>query len=424
MMQKIFRIFLCLTVLLVSSSLRVSADDPTPTPSPTSSSTNASSTTSSIADCSNNNISVADCPNYLQNKLSSLAGQEKTLSSQIAVMDGQINLTQARIYATQQQITNLTIDIDTATQKINQLQGAIANITQVLYNRIIATYEVGSIQPLQILATSSTIGDFLKRADYLRIAQAHDKQLVYQTLQAKNDYANQRNILENERKQVEALKAQLQAYTAELNQEKASKQQLLTETQGNEATYQKLLAQAEAQLAGFSHFVNSQGGASILSNQTVCDSWGCYYNQRDSQWGSIALNGTQYSIAADGCLMTDMAMVYTHYGHHSVTPLSINSNSSNFASYEPAYLLRTIVADGASSTRVSSAIDSILSGGDPVIVGISYDGGPIADHFVTLLSGSGGNYMMNDPFTPNGHDIAFTSHYSLGSIVEVDKVTF
>ena len=183
-----------------------------------------------------------------------------------------------------------------------------------------------------------------------------------------------------------------------------------------------MLLQARAQLAGFSRFVASQGGASILSNQTVCDDWGCYYNQRDSQWGNTALNNTQYSIASDGCLMTSMAMVYTHFGHKSVTPLTINGNSNNFASYEPAYLNRTIVADGASSTRVGTSIDNELSAGRPVIVGVSYDGGPVSDHFVVLISGSGGSYQMNDPFTPNGHNIPFTDKYSIGSIREMDKV--
>lgn len=421
--RKIFLTLLVFSLLFGQIFLPVYADDPTPTPSPTGS-PSSTSTTSTVGDCADNHISVADCPGYLQNKLSNLQGQEKTLSSQIAVANGQIDLTQARIYATQEQITDLTIDIDTAAQKITQLQGSVDNITQVLYNRIVATYEVGSNQPLSILLTSNTISDFLKRADYLRIAQDHDKQLVYQTLQAKNDYANQKAILEGERQKVEALKTQLQAYTQELSQEKADKERLLSETQGSEANYQKLLAQADAQLAGFSHFVAAQGGATPLSNQTVCDDWGCYYNQRDTQWGSLALGGSSYSIADDGCLLTSMAMVYTHYGHHSVTPLTINANPGNFASYNRAYLLRTIVADGASSTRISSSIDSVLSSGNPVIVGVSYDGGPIADHFVVLISGSGGNYQMNDPFTPNGHDISFTSHYSLGSIVEIDRVTF
>jgi hypothetical protein len=159
-----------------------------------------------------------------------------------------------------------------------------------------------------------------------------------------------------------------------------------------------------------------------LSNQTVCDDWGCYYNQRDSQWGGIPLNNTGYTLSGEGCLVTSMAMVYTHFGHRNVTPQSINSNSNNFASYYPAFLKKTITADGTTSSRVNSDIDSELSAGRPVIVGISYDGGPYPDHFLVLISGSNGNYRMNDPFTPNGHNIPFSDHYSVGSIREIDRI--
>jgi hypothetical protein len=182
------------------------------------------------------------------------------------------------------------------------------------------------------------------------------------------------------------------------------------------------LAQARAQLAGFSNFTETQGGASILSNQTTCDDWGCYYNQRDSSWGGNSLNGTGYTLASDGCLVTSMAMVYTHYGHRSVTPATINSNPQNFASYYPAYLLKVISADGATSQRVSDSIDSVLGSGNPVIIGISYDGGPLADHFVVFTSGSGGNYTMKDPFTPNGNNISFRDRYPSARIVEVERV--
>lgn len=238
--------------------------------------------------------------------------------------------------------------------------------------------------------------------------------------------ANQKNILEGQKKQVLALNTQLQQYTQDLDSQKSAKQTLLSQTQGDEATYEKLLEQTKEQLASFSTFATAQGGASLLSNQTVCDDWGCYYNQRDSQWGSNALNGTQYSIASVGCLMTSMAMIYTHYGHKDVTPMSINSNGGNFSGIPAALLNFSISANGASSSRSrlgssSAAIPDTIS--DPVIVGISYDGGPLPDHFVVLISGSGGNYQMNDPFTPNGHNIPFTSKYSLGSIVEVDRVS-
>jgi len=377
-------------------------------------------------------VNAADCDDKtgqekvdcLQNKVNDLKGQTRTLSSQIAVMDSQINLTEARIESNKQQISDLTLDIDTAGKKIVNLEKALEGLTKVLLNRIVATYEVGTAKPFQILISSTDASSFISRLNYLKIAQAHDKELIFETQQAKNDYANQKTILETQKKRIELLKNQLEAYSKNLDQQKAAKQSLLAETQGSEATYQSLLSQAQAQLAAFSGFVASRGGASILSGQTVCDDWGCYYNQRDSQWGNLALNNTQFTIASDGCLLTSMAMVYTHYGHKNVTPISINSDSNNFASYYPAYLKYTITADGATSSRVGAIIDGQLSSGNPVVVGVSYDGGPIPDHFVVLVSGSSGNYIMNDPFTPNGHNIPFTDHYSVGGIREIDKVVF
>jgi len=381
-------------------------------------------TDSNIDECKSNGISAEDCPTYISNKLSVYQGQANTLSSQIKIMNSQISLTQAEIETNKREILDLTADIDTATKKINTLKDSLEKITEVFMKRVVASYEVGTAQPLETLLSSSDVTNLLTKLNYLEIVRTHDLKLAEDAQQAKTDYMNQKDIFEAQKQKIEDLKIQLEAYTNQLNQEKASEQDLLTQTQGSEQVYQNLLAQAEAQLSAFSSFTS--GAASILTNQTVCDDgWsGCYYNQRDSQWGNLALNNTRYSIASDGCLMTSMAMVYTHYGHRSVNPISINSNPGNFAAYFPAYLKYTITADGASSNRVSAIIDNTLSSGDPVIVGISYDGGSIPDHFVVLISGSGGNYKMNDPFVSNGHNISFTDHYSVGSIREIDKVNF
>ena len=359
--------------------------------------------------------------NDLQNKISDLQGQEKTLSSQIAVMDSQIKLTEYRIEATQEQITSLTLDIDTATKKVSGLEQSLTGLVNVLANRIVATYEVGTVQPFQILLTSGNASDFFKRLNYLKIAQAHDKQLIYDTEQAKVDYANQKTIFEEEKKKVVALEAQLQAYTDQLNQEKSAKQDLLNQTQGSEANYQSLLAQAKAQLSGFSRFVTSQGGASILSGQTSCDGWGCYYNQRDSQWGNMLINNQSgYSMAGYGCLITSIAMIASHMGHTDILPSDIaQSGDSNFA-VGTAMLKYSISVKGVNISRSGvSSIDSALQGG-PVIVGIYAYGGT---HFVVLKSGSGGSYVMNDPYIAGGHDISFTDHYSLSSIFEIDRVS-
>ena len=114
-----------------------------------------------------------------------------------------------------------------------------------------------------------------------------------------------------------------------------------------------------------------------------------------------------------------MAMVLTHYGYREVTPISINANPSNFAAYYPAYLLYTIYVDGVTATRITASIDAMLESGNPVIVGLHAYGGT---HFVVLVSGSDGSYLMRDPYIANGKDISFSAHYSVRNIYAVEKV--
>jgi predicted double-glycine peptidase len=114
-----------------------------------------------------------------------------------------------------------------------------------------------------------------------------------------------------------------------------------------------------------------------------------------------------------------MAMVITHYGYKDVTPETINSNPNDFAAYSPAYLLTSIDVDGITATRKEVAIDATLATGNPVIVGINAYGGT---HFVVLISGSKGNYIMKDPYITDGNDIGFTDHYSMRSIFAIAKV--
>src|SRR6185369_16146447 len=103
---------------------------------------------------------------------------------------------------------DITLDIDTTSKKINKLQDTLNNSISVLLNRIVATYEVGTIQPLEVLLTSTDASNFLSRLNYLKRAQEHDKQLVYQTQQVKTDYSNQKEIFIDKKKQIESLKTQ------------------------------------------------------------------------------------------------------------------------------------------------------------------------------------------------------------------------
>lgn len=238
--------FLTFSVLVFSLSLSsVFAQTPTPT---TSSSDNASR----LSD-------IQKQINDTQAKLSELEGQEKTLSSQIAVIDNQIKLTELKIDSTNQQISDLTLDIDTADKKIDKLEGSLDNLSEVLINRIKATYVIGNSSEFQVLLTSGNVSDYVKRANYLRIAQAHDKRLIYDTVQAKNDYSNQKEIFQDKKTKIQQLQSELEAYNTQLDKDKAGKEQLLAVTKNDEAQFQSLLARLKADAASINAALGNIG---------------------------------------------------------------------------------------------------------------------------------------------------------------------
>lgn len=355
----------------------------------------------------------------LKDKISQVQGEAKTLSSAITYLSNKQALTQKQIDATQYQISLLSHDVTSLSGKISSLETSLDAHVEALITNVQVAYKTPEVNPFQLVLASQSFTDYQTRARYLELATAQHSQILKKATAVKLDYDAQKLEKEAKQKQVATLQAKLTAQQKDLVVQEAAKKRLLQDTKNSEGTYQKLLSVAQEQLASFSRFAAAAGGSSLLSNQTSCDDWGCYYNQRDSTWGNLALNGTKYSVASDGCLVTSMAMVLTHYGHKSVTPMTVNSNSNNFASYYPAYLLYTIYADGVSATRVNASIDAVLSTGHPVVVGLRAYGGT---HFVVLKSGSGGKYVMRDPYIPNGKDIAFTDHYSVKNIYEIHKV--
>lgn len=252
---------IALVFLVLFSSFGVASGQtptPTPTPTPGPSQEQVQKLKSQIQE--------------LEGKLIEAQKQERTLASQIAVMDNQIRLTELRISATKQEIATLSKDIETATVKITTLEASLNDLTRILLNRIIVTYQIGSIQPFHVLLSSGSVSDFFVRANYLRIVQAHDKRLIYETQQAKNDYANQRAIFEGKKTRVEALRKQLEGYVAQLDQDKKSKQALLELTRNDEKRYQDLLARTRAEVAAIEGVVATiqlKDGTPIKEGQTI-----------------------------------------------------------------------------------------------------------------------------------------------------------
>src|SRR5258708_4618535 len=276
--------------------------------------------------------------NQYTQKIHELQGQAKTLSNQISSYNAQITLAELKVQQTEGEINLLG-------GRIDQVGASLSALNEAFSARAVLSYKMARTEEASLLLLSAQdLTDAVSKFHYLQQVEGYDQSLMTKLQSAQNTY-----IADKQKSQ--DLQKQLQANEDGLSIQKNSKAQLLAQTKGSEANYQSLLAAAQAQLAAFSAFTANLGGASLLSNQTDCgDSWGCYYNQRDTQWGALALNGTQYSLASDGCLVTSMAMIFTFFGHKNVTPIYINSNANNFWASYPPYLNYPISADALNVT--------------------------------------------------------------------------
>lgn len=183
-----------------------------------------------------------------EEKITELQGQQKTLSSQLAIVDSQIKLNELRMGETEEKIDDLQADIEITKGKVAGLESSIEDTSKVMMERIYATYEVGKIEPWQLFLTSDNIPNFVTRLKYLKIVQENDKKAIFAAEQSKVNYQNYQGLLKDQQEEELSLKAKLEGYSNQLVEDKQTKQTLLSVTKNSEAEYQKQLAAALREL--------------------------------------------------------------------------------------------------------------------------------------------------------------------------------
>lgn len=342
-----------------------------------------------------------------QAKLQELRQQKNTLSSQIQYMDTQISLTGLQINETEQKIIKTEKEIDLLGSRIEGLDQSLDYLSKLLITRVVEGYKHKPFSVLSIVLDNKNAYDFLNQIKYLKSAQDTNQKLLYSVQDAKSNAEEQKKLREDKKIELDRLTETLNVQKESLDSQKIQKQKLLVDTQSDETTYQRLLTQAQAQLAGFKSFVSTAGAGVISANQFGIGSDGAYYSQRDERWASQSIGYSSENILNVGCLLTSVAMIGKHYGEN-ITPGDMASDTSRFYG-STAYMSLPWKGVAGRSYYGGVDIDQELANGNYVIVGVGgcASGG---SHFVVLTKKDGDDYIMNDPIY--GPDLKFSSHYS------------
>jgi len=372
----------------------------------------AQESSSSSSSSSSNNDLENKIREY-EKKLGDLRQQKNTLASQIQEMDTQIFIKTLTIQKTEQKITETEREINTLTSRIDSLDTSLTNLSKLLIQRVVKGYKERTFSFFDLLLNSENMSNLINSVKYQKTTQNNNQRLLVQVQEAKTNYEEQKIIRETKKKELDQLILTLDNQKNELKTQQAQKQKLLTDTRNDEATYQRLLSQAQMQLSSFKTFVQTSGGDSIIgANEFGNGSDGAYYSQRDARWANQAIGYSSESILRVGCLLTSISM-YAKKNGQNITPSDFASDPSHFWANTAWMNYPWPSVAGKTMVNINN-IDEELNNGNYVIVGIAYSscaGKSGGDHYVLLTKKDGDTYTMHDPI--HGPDIKFSSHYSI-----------
>lgn len=183
----------------------------------------------------------------LEESLANAKNQEKTLKSQLNLVDGQTKVTELKIEETDLKIEKLKREINDLSTRIVRIGATLDTLSEILLQRIIQTYKYSNAtSTIDLLFSSRGFADLIEKVKYIQVAQAYEKQKLYELQATKMAYNDQKQDKQTRQTEAEKLSKDLEVYKAQLDRQKKEKEELLNVTKNDEAKFQALIAQLRA----------------------------------------------------------------------------------------------------------------------------------------------------------------------------------
>lgn len=198
----------------------------------------------------------ADMSRY-QAEADRLNAESVSLSNTLAQITNEKNALQAQVDLSQAQYDKLVIQIAETEKKITDNQDALGETLADLYID-------GSVTPVEMLASSQNIGDFLDKQEYRNSV----KDQLSDTIKEVKDLKAQ---LSTQKTEVEKVLAEQKAARDALVAKETEQSNLLAKTQNDEASFQNMIkdsaakiAEAKATQAALRARTNQTGGYTLI----------------------------------------------------------------------------------------------------------------------------------------------------------------
>lgn len=187
--------------------------------------------------------------------------EEATL--ELEYVQEELSATMLKVQELEDKIMSYESDIEDLGNKMNELQASIDEATEkleiasqsyeekseLLAKRLVAIYEAGDVQYLDILLKSESITDFLSRYYIIEEIVEYDSQLISQIQEEKENIETTKQKLENEQSELRIIKAKSEQTSVVLTNMKTLQESYINQLSEEEQALQEQITQYKEEQA-------------------------------------------------------------------------------------------------------------------------------------------------------------------------------
>ncbi len=303
-----------------------------------------------------------------QSAASKLGAKADTLQRKLDAIKNEIAQIQAQIQLNEAKHRKLVADIKQTEKEIAE--------NRVALGEVLADMSIdGEVTPLEMLASSKNISDFVDKQTYQESMQDE----LNATIKRINELKKQ---LETQKQNVETVLANQKRSRAALDQKRAAQQSLVNQTRGQEAAYQSLKRKSqaeqravmEAQAAAIAAASANNGGVRFVGGSSGGYPWNsgnCYVDGNAMSYGGA--DGQGGDGWGYGCRQCASYAAWKIGQHTGVIP-TYAGNANNFPS--------SFSNRPQGSTARANSVGVIMAGQYGHVVWV--ESGPDASGFITV----------------------------------------
>lgn len=205
----------------------------------------------------------------LDKELTQIQGRKNSLQNEVAKLDNQIKQAELTIKGLNLSVKQTENNIALRVKSIDEAQTRIAKQKKSLSEYLRTIYKSDSLSLVEILLVKKDLSQFFEEASALENVQKDVNQSLDDLHVLKEQLQKEKDELEDKREELVSLRALAQIQKQNVSNQKAQKNQLLAQTKGQEANYQKVIQAKRRDIAAIRNQIQYLSKTGVTAEDAV-----------------------------------------------------------------------------------------------------------------------------------------------------------